>query len=107
MVSSPRVNAPCPTEPPRRICAQPRIAFSGVRSSCEAVARKSSFCSARLFGLGSRVVCDHFRAPSLDDLFAQLPRLLFDFVEKRLNSALLRALVFDVRIRAKPAHDHP
>ena len=34
-----------PSAPRRRTCDQPRIALSGVRSSCESVARNSSFIS--------------------------------------------------------------
>ena len=40
--------------PRRSTCDQPRIALSGVRSSCESVARNSSFICADALGLGAR-----------------------------------------------------
>jgi hypothetical protein len=43
MVSKARPALPPSSCPMRSMCAQPRIAVSGVRSSCETVARNSSF----------------------------------------------------------------
>jgi hypothetical protein len=42
ITSSPRVTVAASLRPPRSITVQPRMGVSGVRSSCERVARNSS-----------------------------------------------------------------
>ena len=64
--------------PRRSTCDQPRIALSGVRSSCDSVARNSSFMRAHALGCGAR------GALALEQLLALLGRLLRRLVEPRV-----------------------
>ena len=64
-----------PSAPLRSICDQPRMALSGVRSSCESVARNSSLSSLIRSASAAR------RALALEQRLALLGRALRRFVE--------------------------
>ena len=64
--------------PLRSTCDQPRMALSGVRSSCESVARNSSLMSLSRSAAAAR------RALALEQRLALLGRLLRRFVEPRV-----------------------